>query len=213
MLESAAPEAAHRNLREIAAINRWFGGHRVLRSVFSEIVRPGESFSVLDVGAASGDMGRRLASLYPRARVVSLDRAPLHLERAPEPRVVADALRLPFGAGAFDFVLCSSMLHEIGDAEAAALLPALLAVARRALVVLDLERHWLAESFLPATRWLFGWSPLTLVDGPVSVRAAYTAAELSALARHAGVTAQVCRHRPWFRLSLVAPAEGVILGL
>jgi hypothetical protein len=77
-------------------------------------------------------------------------------------------------------------------------------VARRALIVLDLERHPLAHCFLPMTKRLFGWSPLTVHDGPVSVAAAFRPAELAALVRAAGAdSAIVERHRPWFRISAV----------
>src|SRR5205085_12231342 len=56
-LESSAPTAVERNLRDIARINRWFGGHRTLLKLLQEFVEPADQFSVLDVGAASGDMG------------------------------------------------------------------------------------------------------------------------------------------------------------
>ena len=54
LLETATPEAAVRNLREIARINRWFGGHAALIRMMRDLVHSQERFSVLDVGAASG---------------------------------------------------------------------------------------------------------------------------------------------------------------
>ena len=96
LLETAAPESAVRNLREIARINRRFGGHAVLVRLMRNLVHSQEQFSVLDVGAASGDMGRCLIRHFPNARVVSLDHRAAHLCNAASSRVVADALRLPF---------------------------------------------------------------------------------------------------------------------
>src|SRR5258708_40140197 len=57
-LDSADAVEAERNLRDIARINRWFGGHRTLIQLLQRFVRPQDRFSLLDVGAASGDMGQ-----------------------------------------------------------------------------------------------------------------------------------------------------------
>lgn len=202
-LDDAAPEEARANLRDIARINRWFGAHRILCSLARPYVEGVPR--VLDVGAASGDMGRALRRRYPQATVVSLDQRPLHLEEAPEPRVAADAFHLPFRPKAFDVVMCSLFLHQFEDEAAAALLAGFARLARRAVLAIDLERRAIARGFLPATSHLFGWSGITLHDGPVSVEAGWRTAELAALALRAGLrAARVRRHDPWFRLSLVA---------
>jgi hypothetical protein len=39
-LESAGPAHADRNLRELAVINRWFGGHRALLRMMKGLVDP-----------------------------------------------------------------------------------------------------------------------------------------------------------------------------
>ena len=102
----------------------------------------------------------------------------------------------------------SLFLHHFDEAGVVLLLREFRRVARRAVVVVDLERHWLAERFLPSTRLLFRWSPLTVHDGPASVRAGFGPRELEALALEAGLEkARVRRHLPWFRLSLVAALE------
>lgn len=208
LLETAPPEAAARNLREIARINRWLGGHAALIRMMSNLVHSRERFSVLDVGAGSGDMGRCLIRHFPNARVISLDCRAAHLGKAASPRVVADALKLPFQPGAFDFVLCSSVLHHFQDHEAIEMISALRPVACRALLLLDLERHALAYWILPLTRLLLKWSPLTLHDGPVSVASAFRLGELASLAHAAGANQIVARrHRPWFRVSVTIPAN------
>jgi hypothetical protein len=100
---------------------------------------------------------------------------------------------------------CSFFLHHFPDAQVVELLRVLWQTARRALIVLDLERHPLPYYFLPATKWVFGWGPLVLHDGPISVEAAFRAGELRHLAEQAGVPNPLVRqHRPAFRLSLIA---------
>jgi 2-polyprenyl-3-methyl-5-hydroxy-6-metoxy-1,4-benzoquinol methylase len=204
LLESANYTLADRNLRDIARINRWLGGHRALLRVLKDLVHPREPFSILDVGAGSGDMGKCLRRRFRNATVVSLDHRSFHLRNAAGPRVVADAFELPFLPNAFDFVLCSSVLHHFPDTKVIELFTELREFARRALIVVELERHQLAYRFLPMTKNLFAWSPLTVHDGPVSVAAGFRPRELAYLARAAGVqVAAVRRHWPWFRISIV----------
>ena len=203
LLDHASDDDAVESLRDLERINRFLGGHRVIRWAFRRLKRPAK-FSVLDVGAASGDNGRAIRSAWPDATVTSLDLAIRNLATADAPRVVGDAFRLPIGAGTVDYVFCSLFLHHFSDDAVVTLLEGFAQVARRGVVVTDLERHALAYRFLAATRWLFGWHPVTLHDGPVSVRAGFTAAEFRDLAARAGlVRARVDRHLPWFRLSIV----------
>ncbi|HWF48630.1 MAG TPA: methyltransferase domain-containing protein [Bryobacteraceae bacterium] len=212
-LETATPLVADQNLRDLVRINRWFGGHRVLLHVFEKLVHPLDRFSVLDVGAASGDAGRRIKARYRSASVVSLDRRLSHLGPAESPRVTAEASALPFRERSFDFVLCSLLLHHFSDGYAIALVAQLRRFARQAVIVLDLERHPAAYGFLPLTRFLFNWSELTIHDGCISVAASFTEKELASIAKRAGAdNALIHRHWPWFRISVVIPSESQCRG-
>jgi SAM-dependent methyltransferase len=208
LLETARFALAEKNLHDMARINRWFGPHRALLRVIKDLVSPQEQFSLLDVGAGSGDMGNCILKRFRHAKVVSLDLRINHLHNVQSPRVAADAFQLPFLPKAFDFVLCSSFLHHFPDSQVINLIAELRRVTRRAVIVLDLERHPVAHSFLPMTKRLFGWSPLTIHDGPVSVAAAFHPVELAALVRAAGADSTIVqRHRPWFRISAVVWAR------
>jgi hypothetical protein len=140
LLETAGLALAERNLRDMARINQWFGPHRALLRVIKNLVSPQEQFSLLDVGAGSGDMGN---CIFKHFRQVI--------------RPVAELRR----------------------------------VARRALIVQDLERHPVAYSFLPITKRLSRWSPLTVHDGPVSVATAFRPAELATLVGAAGADSTI----------------------
>jgi ubiquinone/menaquinone biosynthesis C-methylase UbiE len=164
-----------------------------------------ESFSFLDVGAGSGDLGTAVAQRFPAARVVLCDLKPGHLRRAALRRVAASAERLPFPDGSFDFVAASLMLHHFRDADAVNLLRVFGRVARRAVLINDLERHWFPALFIRLAAPIFARSYLTRHDAPASVRQAFRPQELREFAHAAGFhDVAVRRHRPWFRLSLVA---------
>jgi hypothetical protein len=206
MLDHAPPDVARASLRDLARINRYLGGYYVLGRLFGGVVQPGDSFSVLDIGAASGDMGAAIRRRYPRALVTSLDYKGEHLAQAADPRVVADAFHLPFRASSFDFVFSSLFLHHFANDQVVELFRSFRGLARRAVLAIDLDRGPLAYHFLPNTRWLFGWHDITISDGQISVAAALKKDELLALAVRAGLSNPRVRvHRPWSRLSLVAP--------
>ena len=205
ILDDAPDEEAQQNLRELTRINRWFGGHRVLRGSLRQLYATDAAFSMLDVGAATGDVARTVKKAFPQSQVTCLDWQTRNLRFAPHPKVAGNAFALPFDDGAFDVVHCALFLHHFTDEQVVELLAKMKRCARQAVVLQDLERHPLAYYFLPATAWLLRWSSLVLHDGPISVEAAFHAEELEALARRAGLAqGHVERHWPWFRLSLVA---------
>jgi SAM-dependent methyltransferase len=206
MLDHAPPDVARASLRDLARINRFLGGYYVLGRLFGAVVKPEDKFSVLDIGAASGDMGAAIRRRYPRAQVTSLDYIGDHLAQAAGPKVVADAFRLPFRPASFDFVFSSLFLHHFTNEQVVDLFGSFRCLARRAVLAIDLDRGPLAYHFLPNTRWLFGWHDITISDGQISVEAAFKKEELRALAVRAGLgAARVRVHRPWSRLSLIAP--------
>jgi ubiquinone/menaquinone biosynthesis C-methylase UbiE len=222
-----APEAGWEDmataLHDLRGVNRWLGGWRVLRWAMGVLLRelPRGHYRVLDVGTGSGDLPLRLAAWARRRgyrlEILATDVHPRTLELArahtahdPDVRVAeADALALPYGDDAFDFALCSTTLHHFEAEDAARVLRELNRAARRGVVINDLSRSrlaWLGARLLAATVWRR--SRFTRHDGPLSVRRAFTPAELREVARAAGVRgARVRSHLP-FRLSLVVDRTG-----
>lgn len=204
LLNEAAPHEARQSLADIVFLNRWLGGHRVIRYLFRHAAPPKRAFTVLDVGAASGDSGAVIRGQFPLATVISLDKQALNLEAAETPKLVGDAFSLPFADASIDYVFCSLFLHHFSEEQVVELLCEFARVATRAVLISDVERQQLARWFLPATRWLCRWHPLTVHDGAVSVQSAFTRKELLALAQKTPLrNVSVATHRPAFRLSLI----------
>lgn len=213
------PAELARSLADLRAVNRWLGGTRVVVHHFARLLeaRPPGPVRVLDVATGSADVPLRLAR-WARARGIDLsvtatDLHPATLAEARrrtrgEPAVEvlgADARRLPFADGAFDVALCSTALHHFDDeAELLCVLGELRRVARVGGIVNDLRRSLpalLGARLLAATAWRR--HPVTRHDGPLSVRRAFTPAELAGLAARAGLPkARVHAHVP-FRVALV----------
>jgi ubiquinone/menaquinone biosynthesis C-methylase UbiE len=115
------------------------------------------------------------------------------------PTVRGDALRLPFAPGSVDVTICTLTLHHFPEDEAVLLLREMKRVARDRVLVSDLERsrlNHLGARVLAHTLWRT--NRLTRHDGPLSVLRSFTAPELLALGRRAGLRGPVVRrYMPW----------------
>ncbi len=176
----------------------------MLRKTMARVVNGADAFSLLDVGAASGDSARTIQALYPAASITCLDYNQTNLEKAPKPKLMADAFRLPFAPESFDYVMCSLFLHHFQKEEIVELLRSFHRTARRALLVIDLERNVLPYLFLAISKPIFGWNRITVHDGLISVKASFHIGELSRLAEEAEIRRlEIRRYRPAFRLAMI----------
>jgi ubiquinone/menaquinone biosynthesis C-methylase UbiE len=212
------PEEYEGCLIELRRINRFLGDARALRgSLLAEIERERlSSFSVLDVGAGSGELLRVVASWTretERAGVlVGLElnarSADAILEESGEfpaiSSVQGDALRLPFADDCFDYAICSLFTHHFKDEGVVTILNELSRVARRRLFVIDLHRHPLAYYLYTTVGRLFLHSRLIREDGALSILRSFRPKELEQLARHAGLANVRVERRFPFRLVLSA---------
>ena len=213
---SYTPEEYEGCLVELRRVNDWLGDTGALReSLFQEIDRRQlRSFSVLDVGAGSGELLRvtaRWARETDRKAVfVGLElnarSANSILEESSEfpeiASVQADGFRLPFRDGAFDYVMQSLTLHHFDDDGAVKILREMARVAARGIFVIDLERSPVAYFFYTTVGRLFLHNRLLREDGALSILKSWKPEELERLGHHAGL-----RH---FRIEKYFPARLVL---
>jgi ubiquinone/menaquinone biosynthesis C-methylase UbiE len=205
-------------LVELRRVNRWLGDAWALRrSVVPAVERDGlREFSMLDAGAGSGELLRDVSKWARgkgrRARLVGLE---LNARAAEDivkesggfgeiGSVRADALRMPFEDGAFDYVMCSLFTHHFRDEQAVALLAEMWRVARRRVFVIDLHRHRVAYYFFTTVARLFLHNRLIREDGALSILRAFTPHELRRLGERAGLENVEVRRRFPYRLVLSA---------
>lgn len=192
---------------------RRFGGDRLLFRAIRGVLGSAEPgpVSILDIGAGGGDsaasLRTALSDLGWAPRFVLADRhaATLRLgarrvaDRDPDGAygfVRLDGERLPFHDGAFDLVVCSTVLHHLEDAAAGALLREAARVSTRGWVVADLRRSRLtlaAVRLLASTLWRRSAFPR--VDGPISVRRSFTTDEVRGMLDREGLGDAVVQGR------------------
>jgi ubiquinone/menaquinone biosynthesis C-methylase UbiE len=206
LLDAALPASeVQKSLADLRLVNRWLSGRgSLLRAVAPHLPPRGR---LLDVGCGSGDVAAYLSSGLGRpVFTVGVDVKPLHLREAPPVvrRVAADARQLPFRDGSFDVVTASLFLHHFDEPELAGLLRGLARIARRAVVVSDLERAHVPFAFARAVfPWLFE-SRVSVHDGLVSIRRAFREPELRAAFDAAGLGQVRIRRLFPYRLLAVA---------
>jgi ubiquinone/menaquinone biosynthesis C-methylase UbiE len=188
-------------------VNRRFGGTDLSLRAIRSLVAAGTGdpdvgeLRVLDAGTGAADIPLAIAEApgpWRSVAVTAIDRraeildsarrvSPALARRDDVGLAIADGRALPFADGAFDVAHASLVLHHLGEDDAVRFLRELARVAGRGIVINDLQRGF--------AEWLGAWLVLhamtrnrfTLHDGPLSVRRAYTRAEVGGLLRQAGL--------------------------
>lgn len=209
--DSCSPREVQAALAVLGNINRRFGGVATTQKMVERAAEETgvKQFSLLEVAAGRGEVPelvrQRVARRGISLDVTLLDRAGSHLPEGNNiartlvpgsDSLVADALALPFGDGAFDLVSCSLFAHHLNPQQLVEFAREGLRVSRKALLINDLVRHplhlALVYASFPMMRSRVAW-----LDGLTSVRRAYVPKEIRSLFASAlptGVRVEIARH-------------------
>jgi SAM-dependent methyltransferase len=208
------PALLRADLRVLESINRFLGGHRIVRAYLPGLVSH-STVSILDLGTGAADVPRAIArwarAHNVKAEITAVDANPEILEVArentagwPEIRLEeADLLALPYRPASFDIVLCALTLHHFGEADVVAILRRIHDIARAGYIINDLRRNPVAIRLSKLMARTLISNPIARFDAPASCERAFTIAELRALANRAGMTGFTIRRHRFFRMVLV----------
>lgn len=210
-------------LRGLRRINRFSGTVSYLSSTILDLARQearvctvpasGEMpWVLLDIGCANGE---NLIALYRKLakrisiRCIGWDISPYAIQSAKEQALssglseeqvrfeVVDALGPIDPAPQADIVMNSLFMHHFEESAVVRLLTRSAQLARVAVVADDLNRTQLGWFLAKTGCWLLSRSPVVHFDGPQSVRAAFSCAEIASIAERAGlVDARLKKHWP-----------------
>jgi hypothetical protein len=215
-LGQGSPADVAENLSEMWRTNRYLGGLRAItQHLYPRLMALNSPATVLDLGTGSAEIPLAIAQWSRRknrsVRIIGLDWAARNLAIAwqqtaatPEVRLIrADATRLPFPAQQANYVISSLFLHHFTPPQVIAVLRSAYAAASHGLIMSDAVRGWLPLMFWKLGEPIFARNYLTRHDGALSIRRAYTSAELLQLAHDAGLpNPRVYTHWLW-RMTLV----------
>ena len=218
------PEEYEDCIGELQFVNRWMGDAHSLKTTLLRDVEAQrlDNFSVLDVGAGSGEL-LRVAAVWARQtkrhlRAVGLELNESSAESINEESerfdeingVRGDALKLPFSDAQFDYVICSLFTHHFLDEQVVQILREMSRVAKRRIFVIDLHRHPIAYLLYTTLGKLVLHSRLVRHDGALSILRGFKADELRALAQHAELRDVSIEHRFPYRWVLSAAARATV---
>jgi len=208
------------SLTKMSQANRWLGGQRALEAHLEPLLSAAPRARVLDVGTGNARTPARIRAWSEkrgcRWNVIGLDPNPqtISVANAASPKglplVRGDGLTLPFADDTFDAVVCMLMIHHFDDGGAVRLVREMARVSHGLVLVNDLERrrpNYLGAQLLAETLWRN--DRLARYDGPASVRRSFTAEELLAVGREAGLTNVRVRRHFFYRVVL----SGGVVGL
>ena len=210
--------ALEQDLANLRGLNRWFGAWRIMERVLGPACRGGGVLRIADLCAGSGDLPRLLVDMARRGgtavQVEAVEGHPATWEIGrhycrdlPEISFVQADVRTWEPVERPDWVVCSLALHHFTAADGIALLEKMRRVARRGVLVADLERSWWAAAGIYGAS-LFYREPMTVEDMRRSAWAAFSWEELRGMTAAAG-WAGARQERFWYgRQAAWAAAEG-----
>ncbi len=192
-----------RDLENLGGLNRYFGGHALVKRFLERWLHPSPAAApvrILDLCTGFGDIPRMMADwATPRGIALEIDAVDFHpatldiaqRKSAAYPQIrflQGDALTFfpPPPSAPYDLVHCSLALHHFSEEDAVLLLQRCRCLSRRYVLVTDLERNRLSQFAVWLVTATLYRDPMTRHDARLSVRRAFSAPELTALAQKAG---------------------------
>lgn len=212
------PEEYEGCISELQLVNRWMGDAYALKQTLLKNVEQNSAgeFSVLDVGAGSGEL-LRVAATWARETGRKFKGVGLELnERSAQAirekskgfpeigSVRGDALQLPFRNNEFDYAMCSLFTHHFVDEQVVHILREMDRVARRRIFVIDLHRDPVPYFFYTTLGKLVLKNRLLRHDGALSILRSFKADEMVRLGQAAGLRDVWVEHHFPARLVLSA---------
>ncbi|WP_218093857.1 methyltransferase domain-containing protein [Paenibacillus solanacearum] len=203
-------------LRHLRRLNRLFGASAPalygIRRLWIEADKP-RRFSILDVGAGSGDVNARILQ-WADANGIDLtitlaDVTEEACEEArqlfrEEPRVrVQRSNVFELAEGCADIVTASQFAHHFDAGELPRVVDSMRRASRLGVVISDIHRHWIPWAAVWVTTRLISSNKYILNDGPLSVAKGFRADDWKRLAEALDCPALFYAWRPLFRYAVV----------
>ncbi|WP_245546865.1 methyltransferase domain-containing protein [Pseudopedobacter saltans] len=185
-------------LQELEIINKLLGGFSVFYNAFN-MIKLHNGDCICDWGCGGGDSLKAL-NVYFSTKTLQLsfmgiDATPaaITFAKRTHQRITnlhfrqANVLTEEFKPDEFDVIISSLFTHHFDDDEWINLIKRMVFSAKKAVVINDLHRHWLAYYSIALLTQLFSKSLMVQHDSKISVLRGFKKKELIALLQKAGI--------------------------
>lgn len=205
--EDIPKEDLYQNLRELAFINTYLGGHDVIRAGLRQF---GTVSSVLEIGSGGGDNLQALAKKTTQeSQFYGVDLksdcttfASQKNTRENIDFITSDYRKINLGFKP-EVIFNSLFCHHFKDEDLVEMLKWMNENSTKGFFIGDLHRHPLAYYSIKLLTWLFSKSYLVKNDAPLSVRRGFAKKEWITLLDKAGITNYIVSWKWAFRHLIV----------
>ena len=193
-------------LGELKVINKYLGGISTTKSALKYFVRSkSQELKILDIGSGSSDNLIAAKNIFPQLKIISIDKNLRVLSGSINSlgKINSDAFELPFKNNSCDIIHAALFLHHFTEEQIHILLKEFLRIARKGVIINDLQRSWLALRGIKILTLLFSKSAMVKNDGPLSVKRGFTKSEIINLLSYAGIKNFVIKWKWAFRWMVV----------
>ena len=203
---SIQDERIDKALSELKIINKYLGGISTTKSALSYFIHSKkDELKILDIGSGSSDNLLSARNKYSYLQIISIDKNLRALSNSNNQtkKINSDAFELPFKNNRCDIVHSALFLHHFTEEQIQILLKEFLRIARKGIIINDLQRSVFALLGIKILTVLFSKSEMVKNDGPLSVKRGFTKSELLNLLSGAGVKNFVIKWKWAFRWMVV----------
>lgn len=187
-------------LRELELVNRYLGGYSVMFDALRKLDIKDE-VSIMDIGCGGGDMLRAIYGYSEQhdikvSHFYGLDFNPKIIRYAKEKSLCYPKIKYItrdiWNDSIFecnpDIVISSLFCHHFDNIELIGLVGRMFKLCKKAVIINDLHRHWMAYHSIKMLSTVFSKSYLVKYDGPLSVARSLKRAEWEWVLKEAGIT-------------------------
>lgn len=193
-------------LNELKIINKYLGGITTTKSALRYFIQSkNDELKILDIGSGSSDNLFAAKSKYPNFQIISLDKNLRALSNSKNllAKINADAFSLPLKNKSYDIVHAALFIHHFTEEQIQILLKEFLRIARKGIIINDLQRSRFALLGIKILTVLFSKSEMVKNDGPLSVKRGFTRQEILKFLSDVGITNFVIKKKWAFRWMVV----------
>jgi 2-polyprenyl-3-methyl-5-hydroxy-6-metoxy-1,4-benzoquinol methylase len=195
-------------LHQLNRIGKYLGGDRATLQEFSKLQTP--PLSILDIGCGGGAFTAKLAQIYPEAQVIGIDNNPKAIQFTTQYKLknlffrCQSSLDLDPEKERFDVVTATLLCHHLNDQELIGFLKNCKSLAKKAVILNDLERHPLAYYGFKCIAPLFFNNRLICHDGLLSIKRSFKKEEWDFFLKEAHYNAYAINKKLPFRIAVSA---------